>query len=180
MGEGESIVPSDEFLDGFNDYWPDFRAISEELPEKIRIADGIQGNMWLFIQEFRDEEVDKTEFKAALDRLDSVRQEFEALQGNLAMLHDFNNPFELLHLETAIELLEKDLLPPHSELLLMGTTSWKEKAQEVLGKVAEESGPWAGSEGTPGDHRTLGGEPSHCQYRHIQEAALRLLRACLL
>ncbi len=139
IGEGETIVPSDDFLDGFNDYWPDFRVISEELPEKIRIADGIQGNMWLLIQEFRDEEVDKTEFKAALDRLDSVRQEFEALQGNLAMLHDFNNPFELLHLETAIELLEKDLLPPHSELLLMGTTSWKEKAQEVLGKVAEES-----------------------------------------
>ena len=53
--------------------------ISEELPEKIRIADGIQGNMWLFIQEFRDEEAKRQNLKA-LDRLDSVRQEFEAFK----------------------------------------------------------------------------------------------------
>ena len=29
IGEGKAIVPSDEFLDGFNDYWPDFRACRE-------------------------------------------------------------------------------------------------------------------------------------------------------
>jgi len=139
IGDGEAIAPSSRFIEDFKKNWPLFREIAETLPEKIRIADGIENNPWLFVRNVDYAALDREQLSASLDQLENARKEFEGLPEELQTLHHLNSPLEISKVVAAIDLYDRDLLPTQSELSLMGGNTWEATTKELLDSVEEIS-----------------------------------------
>ena len=139
IGEGESITPSSHFIENFKKNWPLFREIAETLPEKIRVADGIENNPWLFVRNVDYVPLEKDQLSVTLNQLAQARKEFEGLPEELQTLHHLNSPLEISKVVAAIDLNDRGLLPTQSELSLMGGNAWEETTSELLDSVEEIS-----------------------------------------